>query len=117
VRPSKCCTRPGYGAWKEHRALPRRVQIERVHVEGALAARVLARYEQIDPQQLIAHVFRESAHTIAAVALVDDDLVAVDLNRRVQFQQMAELPEKDKRAVIRLINSLSVARSSEARAS
>jgi transcriptional regulator with XRE-family HTH domain len=34
-----------------------------------------------------------------------------------KFQQMAELPEKDQRAVIRLINSLSTARGSEARAS
>jgi len=33
-----------------------------------------------------------------------------------RFQQMAELPEKDQRAVIRLINSLSTVRASEARA-
>jgi transcriptional regulator with XRE-family HTH domain len=34
-----------------------------------------------------------------------------------KFQQMATLPQKDQRAVIRLINSLSAARGSEARAS
>lgn len=33
-----------------------------------------------------------------------------------RFQQMAELPEKDQRAVIRLINSLSTVRALEARA-
>ena len=33
-----------------------------------------------------------------------------------RFQQMAELPEKDQKAVIRLINSLSTVRASEARA-
>jgi transcriptional regulator with XRE-family HTH domain len=33
-----------------------------------------------------------------------------------RFQQMAELPEKDQRAVIRLINSLSTVHASEARA-
>lgn len=34
-----------------------------------------------------------------------------------KFQQMSALPEKDQRAVIRLINSLSAVRASEARAS
>jgi transcriptional regulator with XRE-family HTH domain len=34
-----------------------------------------------------------------------------------KFQQMASLPQKDQRAVIRLINSLSAARGAEARAS
>ena len=58
-------------------------------MEHVLAARILARYQKVDPQQFIAHVLRQSAHTIAAVALMDDDLVAFDLDWRIEHLPLA----------------------------
>ena len=56
------------------RALPRRVEIERIDVEA-----VAARGQQIDFQQIVAEILREAAHAIAAVAQRDDDLLAAAL--------------------------------------
>ena len=48
----------------EHRTVPRRVQVERVHVEAALAAQVRARYPHVHSQQLVTRVLPEAADSV-----------------------------------------------------
>jgi hypothetical protein len=52
----------------EGHAGPRRVQFQRVHMEGHVAIGVHAHYPEIDPQQLAARVLLEAAHPVLPVA-------------------------------------------------
>ena len=72
----------------EHRALPRRVQVERVHVEAALAAQIRARHQHVHFQQFVLSVFPEAAHAVAAVSLRDDDFVAFDLRWALRWSAL-----------------------------
>ena len=64
-------------------ALPRRVKVQRVHMEGRFPARRRARDKNIDLQQLVAHVLMQPTHTVTAVALLQEDVFAAHLDRNV----------------------------------
>ena len=61
------------GLLDEDAALPRRVEVERVDVEGVGPSR----HQHVDLQQFVAQVLREAADALAPVAEPEDDLVPV----------------------------------------
>jgi hypothetical protein len=65
------------------RALPGLVEIERVHVEARLAAKIRARHQHVHFQEFVTQVFSKAAHAIAPVALHDRDLVAFDFQGHI----------------------------------
>jgi hypothetical protein len=52
------------GLLREAAALPRRVKVQRVHMEGRLAARRLARYKDIDLQQLVTQILIQATDAV-----------------------------------------------------
>jgi hypothetical protein len=58
------------GLFDEHAALPRRVKIQCVHVEGLLAAWRRAQDKHIDLQQFVTQVFIKAADAVTAAAPV-----------------------------------------------
>ena len=75
------------GLLREDAALPRRVEVERIDVEGGLAARRSAGDEDIHLHQLVTHVFVEATDAITAVALREEDVFAAHLDWHVDHRR------------------------------
>ena len=84
----------------EHRALPCGVQVQRVHVEAALAAQIRARHQHVDAQRFVAHVFPKAAHAIASVSLRDDDLLGLDLRGHLDGWRECRRQRGDRRSFL-----------------
>jgi len=78
----------------------------------APAVMVLARTLRVSTDELLG--IKPQPREVSKLEQLHSDPESRRLWKR--FQQMVDLPEKDQRAVIRLINSLSAVRGSEARA-
>ena len=64
-------------------ALPRQVKVQRVHMEGRLAARRLAGDKHIDLQQFVTQILVKATDAVTALALLDEDVFAAYLDRNV----------------------------------
>ena len=67
------------GLLEEPRPLARRVQVEGVHVEAAGPRPGRPRDQHVHLQERVAQIRAEAPYAVAAVPVVEDDLLAMDL--------------------------------------